>query len=1076
MKLDMYNKGKILSFQYAARDIYNVGGDMKVVHDAEEENRIFLKQLSRIDYSKQLKDDYNSKKIIKRDALIKNIIGILEEDNKVLIHGKPGIGKSIILKQIEEKYDSIYVSFNSTSEKKVLLYLLSKILSDEEIENIKLLTLENILNEFEIILQSTKKLFIFDDCEKIPKLLEKIHNLECFSNKFLYSSRNVNSKITNYEIVGFSELEMKEFIEINKISLDLIKVEELFHASEGNPLYLYYFSKSPTKKIPKGLEKFQEALWDKLNDLQKEILILISLTIFPIEFEQIKNSIEKLNEKKYTPQEFNRELEEISYLINKQENNYLLFHNTLSEFLIEKLNKQGSLLIYKKILGNVMLESNEYLDAVNLLMDIEPNKIKNYIFYTASIINDLGLFDLGIKILNKAIEFFKIKDEIKKIGMAYNLLGNFYRDIYQLRMAIECNENAIICFKKNKNEEHLNIAKLSKAINLMEINETEEAMKIVEEIEKQIEIYSEKNRHYQSALYVDLAKFYIDSGVYEKALNYAKISYEIFKESEDLSGIKASLSNIIICCNFLDTKLSIEYGNIFIELLEKTQNIRILASTYNALTSSYRKTKEYEKAIEYGKKAVNASLQIKSELLFVVNLLNLGNVYRDINDTKEALSIYLRGKKIAEDNHILKEEVRALKLITEIYIKANDIETAYIYAEECLEKSLKCKIYYRIYEANFNLAHILFLKKESKWKEYFEEGINIYEKFEEKEDVIMKILYYLNIFGEELTVEDIEFCYKYIFKNLSSNSRYDKIFNNVLEQVKIDNFKKINSVKKILENYIKFNSKVDIKLEMILFVLLCREQKDITIKKDFYSIMDMLVENLKNEQIVLILIVMLVQTQTLLEYPDILLLIEKISSLYKGFYFRETSNQEKIFTFSVTNNIKFQIISLNNNLFDLKISFMLTIIFKFYWQLIEKEIKKLSSTNFSLILENIDLVEEKIKNEISKKIDQESPFIFLGVEGKNYKGLILDKKYEKYLDYNENEKPTYLLTLIFDTLMIFFKEFDEEFEIKSYPKICMSIIKKIFLNKESEGEKFELNLNLGELKKDLKNIFDSNKI
>lgn len=36
--------------------------------------------------------------------------------------------------------------------------------------------------------------------------------------------------------------------------------------------------------------------------------------------------------------------------------------------------------------------------------------------------------------------------------------------------------------------------------------------------------------------------------------------------------------------------------------------------------------------------------------------------------------------------------------------------------------------------------------------------------------------------------------------------------------------------------------------------------------------------------------------------------------------------------------------------------------------------------------------------------------------------------------------------------------------------------KKIFLNKESEGEKFELNLNLGELKKDLKNIFDSNKI
>lgn len=1074
----MYNKDIILGSQYAARDIYNVGGDVKVFHDTEEENRIFLKQLRKIDYSKQLEDNYNSKKIIKRDALIKDIIKILEVDNKVLIYGKPGIGKSIILKQIEEKYDSIYVSFNSNSERKVLLYLLAKILSDEEIEKIKLLTLENILNEFEIILQSTKKLFIFDDCEKIPNLLEKIHDLECFSNKFLYSSRNANPKITNYEITGFSELEMEEYVKINEISLDLINLEELFYGSEGNPLYLYYFSKSPTRKIPKGLKEFQEALWSKLDNFQKEILILISLTIFPIEFEQIKNGIEKLKEKKFTPQEFNHELEKISYLINKQECNYSLFHNTLSEFLMEKLNEQGSSLIYKKILGNVMLESNEYLDAVNLLIDTEPCKIKRYIFYSASIIKDLGLFDLGIKILNKAIEIFKIEKEIEieKIGLTYIMLGNFYREDYNLEKAIECNENSIIYFTETKNEELLNIAKLGKAIDLIEVNETEEAIKIVAEIEKQIEIYDEKNKHYKRIICLDLGKFYIDLGLYEKAYNYTKISYDFFKETKDLHGIKVSLNNIIICLNFLDPKLSIKYGTFFIEFLEKTQNTRLLASLCNALTSSYRKSGEYQRAIEYGKEAVRISIRIKSDSLFILNLLNLGNVYRDKNDTKEALNIYLRGKKIAEEKHILKEEVRALKLITEICIKINDIETAYIYAKECLEKSLKSKIYYRICEANFNLAHILFLKKEIEWKKYFEEGINIYEKYEKKEEVVTNILYYLNIFKEKLTVEDIEFYYKYIFRNLSSNSRYEKIFDNILKQTKIDISKKINSVKMILESYIEYESKANIKLEMILFVLLCREQKDITVKKDFYSITDMLVENLEKEQIALILIVILVQTQTLLEDSDVLFLIEKTSSLYKGFYFREIMNQGKIFIFSVTNNIKFQIISISDNLFDLKISFVLTIVFKFYWKFIEKEIKKLHSKNFSLILGNVKLMEEEIKVEVLKKFNQESPFIFLGIENKNQKCLVLDEKFEKYLDYNENKKPEFLLALICETLINFFEEFDKEFEGKNYQKICIKIIEEIFFNEESEAEKFDLNLKFGELKKDLKNIFDPNKI
>ncbi len=223
--------------QYSERDIYNVNGDLIINQDLEKENLNFLKKMKRIDYNYYLNNSFQKKNTINRDNLIKRVSELLKVNNNLLIYGKPGIGKSFLLSEIGKNEDGIYVSFKLETEKKILLYLLSKILPEEEVNNLKVLTMDDILLEFEIALQFSKRVFILDDCEKNVPLLEKLAILEKFENNFLFCARhsdfNFGNIIYKHEITGFSESEIKEFLELNKIEVNKKKYKELLGVPSG---------------------------------------------------------------------------------------------------------------------------------------------------------------------------------------------------------------------------------------------------------------------------------------------------------------------------------------------------------------------------------------------------------------------------------------------------------------------------------------------------------------------------------------------------------------------------------------------------------------------------------------------------------------------------------------------------------------------------------------------------------------------------------------------------------------------------------------------------------------------------
>ena len=144
-----------------AETIYNVNGNVRIYQENKSKgNKLLLNKYLQMDYSSSLDKNFNEKKTIIRTQIISEIRQLLKIESKLLLHGNPGVGKSFLVSEIKKEYASIYISVKNKSTKEIYLYLLSKLLTKAEIENIELIDIEDIKSELEINMINKNKLFI----------------------------------------------------------------------------------------------------------------------------------------------------------------------------------------------------------------------------------------------------------------------------------------------------------------------------------------------------------------------------------------------------------------------------------------------------------------------------------------------------------------------------------------------------------------------------------------------------------------------------------------------------------------------------------------------------------------------------------------------------------------------------------------------------------------------------------------------------------------------------------------------------------------------------------------------------
>ena len=831
----------------SGENIYNVAGGMHLHNSPEviailnSEKQKKLKELNSISYFEILLKEYSEKNLIERGLEVKKITDLLNKSQQLILYGEPGLGKTTTLFQLSKRKERVvYISIKGKSPISVISYLINKIRLSNDDELLEIKSIDEAFDWFQASLQRSKQYFIIDDCEQDTDTVSKIIALQKFESTFLYSTRNKSffqsTGVEFYECSPFSADEIKLYLETHKLSLSLLETNELIKISNGNPLYLFYFSQFEVSPLPKDLIGYQNSIWSGLSIKQQEILAIISIPYFNITTEDIATFL------KYDSTiGLSNDVDELSALIKNYNGILELFHPSFKEFVLEILKSKGLLSSYQEKLGDFYLAQNEIVQATYLLIDIAPNKVDKYLFDVFPSLIGWGELSFALKVLNT-----KLQTSDKEIDKGYlyyhlcyvhHLLGN--KDESTI-----CIDKSLIHLKNAKNRKFYAAALMFKAMNLIDHGKVEEATRIADKVFAKIK---DDDKKFKAPLLVNLSKIYVDISEFEKGANACKEAFEIFEKLGSTEGMMNSLVNLVTCLSQIDDHINEAeaYGLKVLDLLKGSSDYSIEVIVSNALASIYREKKEYPKAKEYSVRAIELCQKLEMKDKAILNLINFGNILRDEGGIDEAKKIYNEALIKAKEYNLKRDEGRIYWILSSIYRETGNLDSSIEYATKSIECSKKINFSYGAANALREKSDTYLLMGEAlKAADALVESAEFFGKIDQfTKSYQNNISKAIQIYGKAGEKDKVNALINDLLANTAKKIDVGEVLNLIL-----DNSNEITvtaNFKKLFESFFTNNKdNLNILRQFLSFIDYCNGLEELQGKKLFMETVDLIIDNI----------------------------------------------------------------------------------------------------------------------------------------------------------------------------------------------------------------------------------------
>ncbi|MDA2514896.1 tetratricopeptide repeat protein [Bacillus cereus] len=1010
--------------QRAERDIYNANKIEVYYLNENKEIIIPEKRLGNkpvINYYEQLLTKYSTKKLLIRDKYKNEIEQVLEEVNEVLVYGEPGVGKTAILTQISGATEFIYLSLNRFSTLGSILYLVNSIRNKRKIESLECGDIEEAISALEQELVGTNLLFLIDDCQKNIDIISSLMSIEKFNNKFIFVSRidGIFSRyaIPKIKITPFNSIEVEKYLEINGVELNAFRINEIANISNGNPLYLEYFLKYTITPIPRGLEAFQRAIWEDLDDISKSIIAATSLTLNMLTQEDLLCFINKIHQTNLNFLELNKILSTISGLIDLHNGQLDVSHPYFAEFIRRELSGNGLGNWYRKELGGIFFEQKNMNEAVHLLLDIEDDKIYSELLEVFPYYIELGFYNIAISVLQKFNLLHKERESVE-VGYTYYHLSNCYRQIGDLNNAKRTLKLALQTFEGINNESWIIVCQVWLILDLVEDGNLEEAKELCKEISKK----DIKNKHINATVLVNLSKFYIDTFDFKTGADISKKAFELFNSLEEESGIIASLVNLSICLMKLEKLDSaLEYCEVLYEISNRKGNDVLKASVLNNMTICYRKLGKTSAANSACLECIGIWSKLDNKHKIAMNLLNLGNVYRDIKDYENARKYYLEGLEMAQEIGLVKEEGRGYELLSHLERQSGNLMLSLEYADKAILVSDNARDLYRVAEAwNEKAVTEHKLGRLIEAANSYKEALKIDRMIKQNDEVLENVIAIIRLYEDNEMREELKNFMVDIKEIIYDNSVNVELsgIDYFMEQV-IKNFSKeyVEEIYLMLFNNAQQNN-LYIHTYFILHFLDFRKHNVIPRDGRFKEIILQLISSIEERRYGNIIALMLEQSGRLLNKQDSLDILDVICETTSGIYYRIIDNDDLLVTVSWENGTMFQIRVMSEEDQTFKICIVVALIIKINEDLFNMAIQEYKESYLTLYIYEWDLLTEEIKQELLKSVkNNPSPVIFLqSSQCGEYGTMIIMEDYYKKSCYNHNPENK---VFIFNLMMLF---------------------------------------------------------
>ena len=923
---------------YAYRDINNVQGNQYIINSpifntlgGENSSKFVLQKIENVNYFDELKERLEEKKLVVRNKVLQDIKNIMNNVESLLVYGEPGIGKTTLVGELSLSYKIIYISLRNRSIKEVFGYLI-------ECYGLQFNKDEDIFFMLESLIKSSNFLFVFDDCERNREGVQQLERLVKYGNKFLYLARNrsvfTGINISKYELGKLTKDEVKEFIKLSlETKLEDDFIDELYLKSKGNPLYLYYYVNYKINPLPIGLESYQEALWGSLSSEQKEILSCIAITNFSIKREVLKESLYKLTSVKNTLMEFQLKTSVLEYLLNSKKGVYDIFHPLFKEYILKYISDNEMTSEYEVIVGESAIEKKFFIEGTLLLLDKDKDVINEHLLPVGVKLYNSSRIVQSIKVLEKALTIYK--KDIKYIE--YYAHTNYhislvYMDINNKNDGYICINKAIDIYNDLSDKKGYLLCIVIKAAFLAEDGRKEETEKLLTEIDT-FEFIDDK---FKANVYINMSKINLSFNQYEKAATNAKIAYELFIKVDNKEGALKSLLNYSGALSNIDQEeLATEYLERILDDNDISINKTLKAAIMNNLTSCYRKKKEYDKAISTCNKSIKIMNELKQYSKLAMNLLNLGNIYRDLEDWNKCESAYVEGIKIAEENAVIREIGRGYELMASMSYMQKKYDECIKYSQKAIEASNQVNDDFRVAEAYVEMSRgYLGLNDIIPYINCIEQAVQYYLKenfVNEAIDYLIKLIKYYDINYNEVKVKE------YLEKiKLIINTEKD-IDNQLLYYNLVEEFKENESTNIVVDLYYNIiigilESENDLNLMKLFtgFVDICKNNISNRTKNMFIDAVKRLVVKGKDSKLSMTVLAFIIEESgQLVGIDQLKSIIKHLKEYYNDIYIRKNGEMTYIFTSYWNCGVYIQYCCEGTQLINIKVALALYLITKF---------------------------------------------------------------------------------------------------------------------------------------------------
>lgn len=341
------------------------------------------------DYLRSIHEEMDRNGVVKRDKPVQEVQKLLATNPFILIVGDPGSGKTYLLGELGKQLNGIYISLRNKTNQQVCAYLANHMAHQRGKAPQSLPSEDDARAALQEALADTAIVLLIDDADENPTVAQALLGMDFFDCHAIFAvsspQQALYRNVKRVPLPLFIREEVGQFLELHHLVFPPGEVQRLYAASQGNPLYLYYFTQQQITPLPEDLAAYQQALWQKLSPLQQNALTFLAESLVPLTIAELHALLNAQQPASGTVMETKSLLTSAAPLLRQTNETYEFFHARFVEYVRSLATYDGLASHYHQLLGEHAVRQRQAVAAAYHFLHANDPRMRKHLINGAQI-------------------------------------------------------------------------------------------------------------------------------------------------------------------------------------------------------------------------------------------------------------------------------------------------------------------------------------------------------------------------------------------------------------------------------------------------------------------------------------------------------------------------------------------------------------------------------------------------------------------------------------------------------------------------------------------------------------------